>query len=295
MQLGLGAAQFGLDYGISNETGKVRFEEVRRIVDLAAAAGVSLVDTAPAYGDSESSLGSALRGHDGFRVVTKTPVFPAQVIGDRDVRALKDTFDKSRKLLGGGRIYGLLFHRAGDVLKPGGKCLVEAARELVDRGVLEKIGVSVYTGSQIDQVLKLFRPDIVQVPLNVFDQRLVASGYLDRLKSLGSEIHVRSIFLQGLLLMEPGRIPRYFEPFMSHLAHYYDALNVARVGKLEAALNFVATLGCVDIVLVGVTRAEELNEIIETVNSGKGAKIDYQSFASNDSRLVDPSCWRLEA
>lgn len=295
MKLGLGAVQFGLDYGISNETGKVRFEEVRKIVGMAAAAGMSIVDTAPAYGDSESSIGAVLRDNGSFRVITKTPVFPAQTIGETDVRALKETFDKSRERLDGGKIHGLLFHRAEDILKSGGKFLVDAARDLVDRGVLEKVGVSVYTGSQIDRVLKVFRPDIVQVPLNVFDQRLVASGHLERLKSLGSEIHVRSVFLQGLLLMDVAQIPGYFRPFMLHIVRYFDALNAAHVSKLQAALNFVTTLKHVDVVLVGVTRVEELKEIIEIVGSGTSTKIDYRSFASVDSRLIDPQCWRLEA
>ena len=295
MQLGLGAAQFGLDYGISNEAGKVRFEEVRRIMDLATAAGISIVDTAPAYGNSESSIGTAIRGRSGFRVITKTPIFSSQTIGETDAHALKETFYKSRETLGGGMIHGLLFHRADDILKSGGRFLVDAARELVDSGVLEKVGVSVYTGSQIDQVLKVFRPDIVQAPLNVFDQRLVVSGHLERLKSLGSEVHLRSVFLQGLLLMDLGRIPQYFAPFMPHVTRYFDALNAAHVSKLEAALNFVATLKHADAILVGVTRAEELNEIIKIFNSGRVAKIDYQCFASNDTRLLDPSCWQLEA
>lgn len=293
MRLGLGTAQFGLDYGVSNPTGKVRIQEIRKILELAATSGVSILDTAPAYGASEAAIGSALGGRTDFRIVTKTPVFARNAIDENDVRALAETFRQSREALRRDQLYGLLFHRAADVLKPGGKSLIDAALRLVETGAVEKIGVSVYTGADIERILELFTPDIVQVPVNVFDQRLLVSGHLANLRSLGTEIHIRSVFLQGLLLMNPDRIPPYFEPFKAHIARYFDAVAAAGMSRLEAALAFAMSLDA-DVALIGVTSVQELQEVLRYSHSQTGNPIDYGQFAQSDPRLVEPSRWQLD-
>ena len=291
MQLGLGTAQFGLDYGVSNRSGRVPVEEVARILDLARRSGVELIDTAPAYGSSEEAIGTALRGAVPFRVVTKTPVFAGERITGADARALAESFGRSRAALGADKIYGLLFHRAEDIAKPGGPLLIEAARQLVADRTLEKIGVSVYSGAGLERVLALFAPDIVQVPVNVFDQRLVRSGHLERLRRNGAEIHIRSAFLQGLLLMEPDRLPRYFDAFGSHLGRYFEALACAGCSALEAALTYVRSVPA-DAALIGVTTSEELRQVLSAWTA-RPAHIDFAAFAHDDPRLLNPSLWKL--
>jgi aryl-alcohol dehydrogenase-like predicted oxidoreductase len=292
MRLGLGTAQFGLDYGVSNRRGRVRIAEVRKIFEVAESAGISLLDTAPSYGDSEASIGAALEPAAEFRIVTKTPVFTSDTIGAADAQALSESFDASRKALRRETLYGLLFHHADDVLKPGGKRLVDAAQDLVESGAVEKIGVSVYTGSEIDRILDVFAPGIVQAPANVFDQRLVRSGYLARLEQLGVELHVRSVFLQGLLLMDADRMPAYFGSFQPRLRRYFDAVAAAGSSKVEAALGFAMSLPA-DAVLVGVSSVGELRELVRSSDS-RAQRIDYDAFAIDDPRLVDPSRWKLQ-
>ena len=292
MRLGLGTAQFGLDYGVSNRSGKVRIAEARKIFEVAESAGISLLDTAPAYGDSQASIGAALEPQARFRMVTKTPVFTSDTIGASDAHALSESFDASRKALRRDTLYGLLFHRADDVLKPGGRRLVDAAQDLVQRGAVEKIGVSVYTGSEIDRILDVFTPGIVQTPVNVLDQRLVKSGHLARLGQLGVELHVRSVFLQGLLLMDAERMPAYFGPFQPGLRGYFAAVAAGGLSKVEAVLGFAMSLPA-DAVLVGVSSAEELRELIRCSDS-RAARIDYDAYAIDDPGLVDPSRWSLQ-
>ncbi len=292
MRLGLGTAQFGLDYGVSNRSGRVRIAELRTIFEVAESAGISLLDTAPSYGDSEASIGAALEPAAEFRMATKTPVFTSDTIVAADAKALSESFDASRNALRRDTLYGLLFHRADDVLKPGGRRLVDAAQDLVASGAVEKIGVSVYTSSEIDRILDVFTPGIVQAPVNVFDQRLVRSGHLARLRELGVELHVRSVFLQGLLLMDANRVPAYFDSFQPVLRRYFGAVAAAGSSKVGAALGFAMSLPA-DTVLVGVSSAEELRELVRCSDSG-AARIDYDAYAIDDPRLTDPSRWKLQ-
>ena len=291
MQLGLGTAQFGLDYGVSNRSGRVPVDEVARILELARCSGVDLVDTAPAYGSSEEAIGTASRGAVPFRVVTKTPVFASERITDADAKALAESFGRSRTALRADKLHGLLFHRADDIVKPGGRRLIETAQQLVADGALEKIGVSVYSAAELERVLAIFAPDIVQVPVNVFDQRLVRSGHLERLRQSGAEIHVRSVFLQGLLLMEPDRLPRYFDAFESHLGRYFEAVAAAGCSALEAALTYVRSVTA-DAALIGVTRSDELRQALSAWTAPP-ARIDFAAFAHDDPRLLNPSRWKL--
>src|SRR5262249_17350751 len=157
------------------------------------------IDTAPLYGGSEESLGRALRAGDAFAIVTKTPWFgPGGVPANAE--ALTSAFQASLDRLRQERVYGLLVHRASDLLGPEGDDLFEAMRRLKQLGRVAKIGVSIYDARELEGVLARHQPDLVQLPLNVLDQRLLAGGQITRLKSAGVEIHARSAFLQGLLL-----------------------------------------------------------------------------------------------
>ncbi len=294
-QLGLGTAQFGMPYGISNRQGQTTHDELVEILALADNSGIRVLDTAALYGNSESALGAALAKKHPFRIVTKTPDFRAWPDPAQGAAELRKTFEHSLSSLRQPRVYGLLLHNASDLFRPGGDVIWREMEGLRSQGLVEKIGVSVYGGNQIDQILGAFAPDIVQLPVNVFDQRLVGSGHLAHLKSIGVEVHVRSIFLQGLLLMVQDQIPRYFDGFQSHVAGYFDLLASAHIGKLEAALSYALSLQFTDVVLVGVACVEQLEEILQCVNSRAAQKIDFAQFANNDPDLVDPSRWQINA
>lgn len=294
-QLGLGTAQFGMPYGISNRQGQTPHAELVAILALASNSGIRLLDTAALYGNSESALGAALAKKHPFRIVTKTPDFRALPDPAQGAAELKRTFEHSLSSLRHSSVYGLLVHSASDLFRPGGDAIWREMEGLRRQGLVEKIGVSVYGGNQIDQILGAFAPDIVQLPVNVFDQRLVDSGHLAHLKSIGVEVHIRSIFLQGLLLMAQDQIPRYFDRFKSHVTGYFDLLASAQIGKIEAALSYALSLPFTDVVLVGVACAEQLEEILRFVNSRTAQKIDFARFANNDPDLVDPSRWQINA
>jgi aryl-alcohol dehydrogenase-like predicted oxidoreductase len=294
VKLGLGSAQFGMDYGISNASGKPGLDEVRRILEVARDVGVEVIDTAQAYGESETVLGALLWPDHPFRIVTKTRTLADAAAAQTSAsQCLVEGFQRSLASLRQPSVYGLLFHRADDLAGDGARALVDVALALKDQRLVQKVGISVYTGAQIDTVLEKFVPDIIQVPLNVLDQRLVTSRHLQRMKQLRVEVHARSIFLQGVLLSEPSALPAYFTPYRRTLEQARDFARDNGLSPLQLALGFVASVAEVDVALVGVTSAHELRDISKAWNAGAGGPRDWTGLACPDEQLVDPSRWRL--
>jgi aryl-alcohol dehydrogenase-like predicted oxidoreductase len=291
INIGLGTVQFGTDYGISNTLGHCPPSEVRQILASAEASGIGIVDTAPLYGNSEEVLGQSISSSSNFRVVTKTPTFGNTVIGDDEVRELDRSFTKSLSRLKLRKVYGLLVHRVQDLMSPGGDRLIDQILKLKEKGCVEKVGVSIYNSEQIDWVNEHFPIDLIQVPANVLDQRLLKNGYLDRLRNAGVEIHVRSIFLQGLLLLPPKELNPYFDPVRPLLEDYHDAIAATQLSPLKAALLFAAREIKADSFIVGVCSRKQLDEIIEAASSLSEASIDFPRFAVDDKRFIDPSNW----
>lgn len=298
MELGLGAVQFGLDYGISNQGGQTPEPEVRRILDLAAAGGVRVLDTAAAYGESEAVLGRCLPREAGFRVITKTaPLREARGTVDGP-RLVREGFADSLQRLGLPRVSGLLAHHAADLLGPGGEAVWAALEDFRARGLAKKIGLSVYAGAEIDAALARFDIDLVQVPASVLDQRLVAGGQLARLAARGVEVHARSVFLQGLLLLDPAAAPAYFEPVRGRLAAWRDFLDSRGLSPAQGALAFARSLAGVGVVLAGVENAAQLEANIADFAAAASSGLDlaaFAPFALDDERFVNPGNWKLAA
>lgn len=293
MKLGLGTVQFGLDYGITNRQGQTPLPEAARIMDLADQEGIEIIDTAALYGESEEVLGKCLKAWHNFKIVTKTPKFAGKPITHNDARLLEDTFAQSLAKMGLPSLYGLLIHHSEDLLAPNGEILMESLLKIKQQGLVKKIGASVYTGQQIDTLLDKYNTiDIIQLPVNVFDQRLLQSGHLSKLKLANIEIHARSVFLQGLLLIPPSELPDYFAPIKSHIVHYHKTLQSYGLSPLQGALGFVLNLEQVDVVLCGVNNSRQLQDICGVAK--KKLMIDnFKQFAVQDECMLNPSLWKV--
>jgi aryl-alcohol dehydrogenase-like predicted oxidoreductase len=295
MKIGLGTVQLGLDYGISNDGGKVTKGEAGAIIADALRAGVDLFDTAPRYGDSELVVGELLPHRSGVKLVTKTPQFDGPRRSCNDAGLLVRTLNDSLTRLRVPAAYGLMIHRAEDMLAEGGEYLFEAMQELKSEGLVSKIGVSVYSADQIDRLLHRYSLDLVQLPLSVLDQRLVASGHLRELHSRGVEIHARSVFLQGLLLMKPDLIPRDLAATKPKIAAFNEWCEAHGLLPVQGALAFIRQIDQVDYVIVGVTSASELKELIAGFEVALGENADFAPFACADERVLNPVHWTYSA
>jgi aryl-alcohol dehydrogenase-like predicted oxidoreductase len=288
-RLGLGAVQFGLDYGIANRRGKTALDEVRGILALAAEQGLRMVDTAPAYGDSEIVLGQTLPRDHRFQIVTKTPAFDHEIITADDARRLRQSFKESLTRMGQESVYGLLVHHVGDLLAPGGERLWEAMTALKNAGKVKAVGVSVYTGGKIDAILERFAVDLIQLPVNLFDQRLVHGGHLKELKKRGIEIHARSVLLQGLLLMAPEDIPQHLAAARPKVSALRRETKRAGISPQQAALGFVKSIADIDRILIGVENVAQLRDNIAAFAAG--ADLPFDRFAVTDEQILNPSLW----
>lgn len=290
-KLGLGTAQFGLDYGISNKHGQTPLEEVRSILQTAADAGIRLLDTASQYGESETVLGRTLPETHNFQIVTKTPSFRKNRIGPAEARELKETFRQSLDLINQKSLYGLMIHHADDLLAPSGEYLFEAMQDLQEKGLVEKVGASIYHAAQIDGVINRHKIDLIQVPLNILDQRLIQSGHLKALENMGVEVHARSIFLQGLLLMNPDDLPEQFDTVRDNLKNFHSDCAEHNVSPLSACIDFVLRLCEINRAVVGICLAHELKDILDTMRNDN-AMVDYDGHAWQDELVLNPANWR---
>jgi aryl-alcohol dehydrogenase-like predicted oxidoreductase len=285
-RVALGTVQFGLDYGVANQTGQVQFDEVKQILSEAKNNGIDILDTAIAYGTSEEVLGRV--GVDGFRMVTKLP----SLLGNQDniARWVRNHIEASLKRLGQKKLYGLLLHRPQDLLGSKAARLIQALTDLKNDGVVQKVGISIYSPDELDEILKRAKIDLVQAPLNVIDRRMETGGWLQRLKDDGVEVHTRSVFLQGLLLMERNKIPEKFSRWSKIWDQWHEKLKVSGVSPLVASLAYPLSLGQVDQVIVGVDRAKQLQDILTAVRAVDHA-LDTSFMMSTDADLIKPFNW----
>jgi aryl-alcohol dehydrogenase-like predicted oxidoreductase len=226
-----------------------------------------------------------------FDVITKTPKFATDNISDEQAHQLTQVFKQSLKNLASEKVHGLLLHHVNDLLVPNGEKLLAAMRVLKEKGEVAKIGVSVYSGEQVDAVLAIFKPDIIQLPISIFDQRMLLDGQLERIKEAGIEIHVRSVFLQGLLLMPLNQVPKFFDPIRPLLAAWHLAVRTQGMTPTQAALSFVRDIPHIDTVLVGVEDLAQFQSCVEDFSTE--AKFDASGLACNDPLYVNPSLWRV--
>lgn len=284
-RLALGTVQFGEDYGVANRGGRVPPSEVHRIVDIARAAGLDTLDTAVAYGDAEVRLGGI--GVGDWRVVSKLPGVPEAV---DDVAAwVGSQVEGSLERLGIGRLHGFLLHRPFELLASRGSELRAALLEVRGRGLADRIGLSVAGPDDLDALWD-DRFDLVQIPYNVVDRRLVTSGWLERLVDDGVEVHARSAFLQGLLLMDEW--PAYFGPWADRHEAWTAFCSEQGLSRLQVSLGFARAQPGIDRVVVGVDGADQLDEILAVADDPVPEPPTW--LECTDPKLIDPSRWEVE-
>ncbi len=288
-KLCLGSVQWGSKYGVSNVNGQTSTSEVCKILQEANSNGIQYIDTASNYGTAENILGN--NDLSFFSIITKTPYFDKKNISKSDAVQLISKFKQSLEKLKLSSCYGLLLHHKEEVFKSGSENIIFALNELKHRGLVKKIGVSIYDSNKIDDIIKKLKPDIIQLPLNVLDQRVLRDGTLKYLKSMNIEVHVRSIFLQGLLLMPYEKTPNFFKAWSDKLNKWRQVCFDKKTSYLEAALNFALSQQDVDYCVIGIENLEQLKQCISAAKSGK--KINVSELACEDEELLNPVNWKI--
>ena len=284
MKLVLGTAQFGLAYGIASPQPQVNFNESKSIIDYSFRQGVTMLDTAIGYGVSEARLG--VIGISGWKVISKVPEVP---IGASASNWITDAVKTSLERLNIRSLYGLLLHRPSQLLTDKGPEILSTLERLKIDGLVEKVGISIYQPSELEDLFSISRFDLVQSPISVLDQRLITSGWLNRLTDYGVEVHARSVFLQGLLLMTEKQRPKKFNRWAS-LWNQYDAwVKASGLSSLQACLTYVASIPQIQHVVVGVNSLDHIKEILNTQTYH--APLLTPDLATEDDELLNPLSW----
>ena len=286
-KLAIGTAQFGLSYGVANSNGQVELQEIANIIYYAKSLGLDTIDTAIAYGKSEENLG--LVGVNSFKVISKLPGVSDS--SENLSSLVKQSLQDSLSRLKIPRLYGFLLHRPQALLEYKGNELYQALVKLKDDGLVEKIGISIYNTSELDDLIPGFKFDLVQSPYNILDRRLETTGWLSRLKDSGIEVHTRSVFLQGLLLMNSKDRPSYFNAWDFLFDTWHNWLDEQHITPLQGCLNLALLNNEIDRVVVGVESLSQLQEILAATTTATVVPPDI--LGCNDPNLINPARWRL--
>ncbi len=292
MTIVLGSAQFGLNYGVTNSSGKVSLEKVCGILDLAYQNNIETIDTSTQYGNSEKIIGLASQKiNKKFNIVTKTRSFANTSI-KQTLNYLDSDFENSINNLKDNNIKALLFHNSHDLLENRADHLYKSALNLKSNNSQLKIGVSVYSPNELLTIMDRYPIEIVQFPLNIFDQRFIP--LLDILKNKNIEIHTRSAFLQGILLqdIENNALPDFFSKFINYFNRYRQNISKSGCTKLRACIDFAKNYS--NNLVLGVLDCQQLQEIISIYNqddSQEGLSDLFKEFTKMPLALIDPRGW----
>jgi aryl-alcohol dehydrogenase-like predicted oxidoreductase len=279
-----------LSYGVANTKGQVPQEQVEEMLDMARYAGIDTLDTAIAYGNAESVLGNL--GVSDFRVISKLPSLCKSINSVDDWLMFQVEASISR--LGVTQLAGLLLHSPDDLLGPHGEEIARGLYRARDIGLIERVGVSVYSPQQLIMVMNQIDLEMVQLPMNVFDRRFANAGLLDLLQSNDVEIHARSLFLQGLLLMPREHVPLYFTPFrfeIDELHSWFEQERLCGYSSIEACLAHGASYQSIDRMVVGADSPSHLQKIISA--STVQPRTAPDSLMSISNPLINPVEWNI--
>ena len=198
-------------------------------------------------------------------------------------------FLKSLKLLKQKKFEYFFFHHSDDLLSKNGSKIYKFLVNLKNRGLIGKIGVSAYSPSDVIKVIRYYKIDVIQLPYNVFDQRLDNKIFINKLKSQNIEIHARSIFLQGLLLLNKNMLPNKFIKSKSHFEKWHNFLKNNNTSALEECLNFAFSNPNISKFVIGVNSLKNLKEILQSKINFITKK--FETLKSNNLNLIDPRKW----
>ena len=275
-----------MPYGIANYNGQVGKIEVEKILNFAYKAGINTIDTATGYGNSENIIGHHLKKH-----VTQKWFIITKVSGSKD--KLYDQLSQSIDKLGA-TPSGVLAHSIDDYL---GTIFCDKPDKIKKKFLIEKIGVSIYEEEHIDRVLAANTPDIIQCPLNILDTRLYRNGILDKMKANGLEIHVRSVFLQGMFYLPDKILQQSFRDVLPTIRKLRTIAQNADLTLAELSLMWVCSLEQVDKVIIGVDNVEQLMDHIKTLNKNINTAIfeEALSIKYENENILNPSLWIVKS
>lgn len=287
-KLSLGTVQFGLEYGVSNIHGKPTQNKVDEIIDYVTGNGINCFDTARAYGDSEKVLGESLKEKSNQYIVSKLK-------SDFFENDLLENITESLNNLKVEKLFGLLLHDS-TLLYKWNDSLSKRVDSLIKSKKVSYFGVSIYTSEDFELALNNDKITIIQIPFNLFDQRAILDKWFEKAKEKNKLIFIRSVFLQGLLVMDKKDIPQKLESCLSYIDELDFFCTEFNLKRSELALNFVNSVAKDAIILFGCDTLAQAKENIKNFNSlvpfnQKTLNRLINSFQKISEDIYNPSRW----
>ncbi len=289
-RLVLGTAQLGMPYGIANATGQPNQGLANDILSTAWENGVRILDTAQAYGDSEAVIGNFLKSHPQCRFDVITKLAPdVDITSSADITAA--VLASTERL---GQKPTALFLHSYDQLSHWNGCLGETLIDLKRQNEIGCLGVSLYRPDEFHNAVE--HPEIawIQAPLNVFDQRLIDQNLLEEASKSGKRVFLRSVFLQGLLLMAPDALPPAMAFASTAVRDWQTLCRRHGLSPDKAALSFAMTSAPDAWIVIGCeTKAQiEKNlEVIQQILPNEEFIAEAQVLGAKNLKIIDPSMW----
>jgi aryl-alcohol dehydrogenase-like predicted oxidoreductase len=287
-KLSLGTVQFGLDYGIANTSGQPEQDDVNEIINYVSKKGINCFDTAQAYGNSEQVLGIALENIENKFVISKlkSDLFREDAFANT-LHSINNLSVKS--------LFALLLHDS--------KLLYDWTSEdskkvdkLINNGNIKYFGVSIYTSEDFDMAIKNDKIKFIQIPFNLFDQRAYKERWFEKAKKYNKLIFIRSVFLQGLLLMDKDKVPFNLEPAKKYIDILESFANDLQITRNELALSFVDSIATDSLILFGCDNLSQAKENITNYNSLKELEQStitkiLGKLSDLDEKIYNPTKW----
>ncbi len=282
-KLGLGSGHFGLDQHPASRS-RMSLADAMAAVALAADGGVRLIDTSPQYGEAESVLGQVLPesppAPPPFTIVTKTaPLGQGLAMVELAARA---SLQKMRIAQGG----AIVVQQASDLLQPEGQALWDRLRKLKDEGLYEAVGLSATAADDPVGLARRFKPDLMQLPASLLDQRLIQDGTLERLAAMGVQVHLRSVFQHGLLFLPRAGLPQAVADCGPRLSRIRRTIAEAGADPLQAALGFAMAQPEASFIIIGIASAAELRVILAAA-AAPAPSLDWSALKIDDPAILD--------
>jgi aryl-alcohol dehydrogenase-like predicted oxidoreductase len=284
-KIAIGTAQFGLNYGVSNQNGKVDSDGIQSILNFAHDNNINTLDTAKGYGNSEKSIGDYLNvTKKNWNIITK-------LNSNKDViEQIQDSKEKLTIMP-----TKILAHSVQLFLDP---IFQLSLQESKDKKLVYDIGVSLYSEEELNQVLESkIKPDVVQLPLNILDTRLYRCGILSKLIDNGIEIHVRSVFLQGLFYLPKTELEDNFKDVIPYLEKLKSISAVIGLTIAELSLLWLVSLKEVSKVIIGVENRSQLKDHLDTLQKNIDCSVfkDALSINYENENILNPSLWSIKS
>lgn len=300
-KLSLGTAQLGYNYGIANTIGKPGLEQSLDILKTAVNAGINCFDTALSYGDSEEVIGSFIStkiNRDTPIIITKLKPLgfnnktnPVEIYNE-----VKNNVLTSMQRLKIKRIPFYLLHKASNMVENDG-LIVHSLAQLKDEELIEKIGVSVYSPEEVEKAIDIGEFDAIQIPINIFDHRLIRTGLLNNLKQHNFIVFARSVFLQGLFFLNSTDLPNNLKLASTPIEILRKISEEYKIGVDELAFTFVRDLPGISSAVIGAETSAQVQRNCSLVDYPKLSKEltreIFESFSDLPVKILNPALWNI--